>query len=69
MMKINVDAYSYRVSDKWLLWFLSKIFLTMLVNIKQQIMKEQTIAVQLQSQMTCLCTLHYHLQQNQKLSS
>ena len=27
-------------------------------------MKEQAIAVQLQSQMTCLCILHYHLQQD-----
>jgi len=27
-------------------------------------MKEQAIAVQLQSQTTCLCILHYHLQQN-----
>ena len=33
-------------------------------------MKEQTIAVQLQSQTTCLCIFHYHLQQNTfKLSS
>ena len=36
----------------------------MLVNIKKQSMKEQTIAVQLQSQTTCLCIFHYHLQQN-----
>ena len=26
-------------------------------------MKKQTIAVQCQSQTTCLCILHYHLQQ------
>ena len=35
----------------------------MLVNTKQQNNEETTIAVQRQSQTTCLCILHYHLQQ------
>ena len=36
----------------------------MLVNKIQQSMKEQMIVVRLQSQTTCLCILHYHLQQS-----
>ena len=35
----------------------------MLVNTMQQIVKEQTIAVQLLSQTTFSCILHYHVQQ------
>jgi len=35
----------------------------MLANIKQVSIKEQMIVVQLQSQKTCSCILHYHLQQ------
>jgi len=72
MMKINVDACSCSVSDHSVFMLYMKLCfytthensLTMLVNIKQQSMKKQTIAVQLQSQMTCSCILHYHLQQN-----
>ena len=30
---------------------------------KKQNIKKHTIVVQLQSQMTCLCFLHYHLKQ------
>ena len=43
-----------------LLFLHYSIFKTMLVN---KIMKKKTIFAQRQSQVTCLCNLHYHLQQ------
>ena len=58
MIKINIDgdACSYRVSDHTIST-LYMIF-SKLVERKQQSMKEQTIAAQLQSQTTCSCILH-----------
>ena len=51
MIKINVDACIYRVSDCFVLRY------KCVSKHKQQSMKEKTTTVRLQSQTTCLYTL------------
>ena len=66
MMKINVDACSYRVINH----SVYEMFFNHVGEHKQQSMKEQIIVAQLQSQTTCSYILHYHCNKNTfKLSS